>query len=73
MGFGDGEEAAVSLGSDSENQGLSGQDSKLTDEFSRVSHEQSRLFFSVNHPLVDMEESRNHKLDAHLLKREEER
>lgn len=67
MGFGNGEEAAVSLGSDSEYEGLSSQDSELTDEFSGVCHKQTCLFFTINHPLVDMEEPRYHKLDAHLL------
>lgn len=67
VGFGDGEEAAVSLGSDSEYERLSGQDGELTDQLPRVRHKQPRLFFTVNHPLVNMEEARNHKLDANLL------
>lgn len=73
MGFGNGKEAAVSLGSNSEYEGLSGQDGKLTDELSGVRHKQPRLFFTVNHPLVNVEEARNHKLDAHLLKQQEGR
>ena len=71
MGFGDGEEAAVSLGSNGEYERLSGQDGELTDELTGVRHKQSRLFFAVDHPLVDVEEARNHKLDAHFLKRRE--
>lgn len=75
MGFGNGQEAAVSLGSNSEYEGFSSQDSKLTDKLSGVRQKQTCLFFAVNHPLVNMEEARNHKLDAHLLKqpREERR
>lgn len=72
MGFGNGKEDAVSLSSNSEDEGLSGQDRKLTDELSRVRHKETRLFFAVNHPLVNMEEARDHKLDAHLLKHHEE-
>lgn len=67
MGFGDGEEAAVSLGSDSEYEWLSSQDSELTDQLPGVGHKQPGLFFTVNHPLVNMEETRDHKLDANLL------
>lgn len=73
VGFGNGEEAAVSLGSNSEYQGLPSQDGQLTDKFSRMRHKQTRLFFTVNHPLVNVEEARNHKQDAHLLKHREER
>lgn len=73
MGFGDGEETAVSLGSDSEYEGLSSQDSKLTDKLSGVRHKQTCVFFAVNHPLVNVEEARYHKLNAHLLKHQEKR
>lgn len=68
MGFGNGQKAAVSLGPDGENEGLSGQDGKLPDELAGMRHEQPRLFFTVNHPLVNVEEARDHELDAHLLK-----
>lgn len=67
MGFGDGEEAAVSLGSDSEYERLSSQDGELTDQLPGVRHKQPRLFFTVDHPLVNVEEARDHKLDANLL------
>ena len=73
VGFGNGEEAAVSLGPDSEYEGLPGQDSKLTDKLARVCHKQACLLLTVNHPLVNMEEARNHKLDAYLLKHQEEK
>lgn len=67
MRFGNGQEAAVSLGSDGEYERLPGEDGEVTDELARVCHKQSRLFFAVNHPLVNVEETRNHKLDAHFL------
>lgn len=73
MGFGNGEEAAVAQGSNSEYEGLSGQNGKLTDQLSGVRHKQTRLFFAVDHPLVNVEEAGDHKLDAHLLKHHEER
>lgn len=73
VSFGNGEEAAVPLGSDSEYEGLSSQDGKLTDKLSGVCHKQACLLFTVNHPLVNVEEARNHKLDAHLLKHQEEK
>lgn len=73
VGFGNGEEAAVSLGSNSEYEGLSSKDSKLTDKLSGVRHKQTCFFFSVNHPLVNVEEARNHKLNANLLKHREEK
>lgn len=73
VGFGNGEEAAVSLGTDSEYEGLSGKDSELTDKLSGVRQKQTCLFFSVNHPLVNVEEAGNHKLDAHLLKHQKKK
>lgn len=72
MGFGNGQETAVSLGSNGEYERLSGQDGELTHELSGMRHKQSRLFFAVNLPLVNVEEARNHKLDAHLLKQQQD-
>lgn len=54
VSFRNGEEAAVSLGSHSKSEGLAGQDCKLTDELPGVRHKQTCVFFTVNHPLVDM-------------------
>ena len=71
VGFWNGEEAAVSLGSHSEYERFSSQDSKLTNELSRMCHKKTSLFFAVNHPLVNMKKAWNHKLDAHLLKHRE--
>lgn len=73
MGFGNGEEAAVSLGANGEYERLSSQDGELTNKLSRVCQKQTCLFFAVDHPLVNMEEARDDKLDAHLLKHQEER
>lgn len=68
MRFGDGQEAAVSLSSDGEDEGLSGQDGQLTHQLAGVRHKQSRLFFTVDHPLINVKEARDDELDAHLLK-----
>lgn len=68
VGFGDGQEAAVSLGSDGEYEGLSGEDGQLAHQLARVRHEEPRLLFTVDHPLINVEEARDDKLDAHLLK-----
>lgn len=73
MGFGNWEEAAVSQGSHSEYKGLSSKDSKMADKLSGVCNKQTCLFFTVNHPLVNVEEARYHKLDAHLLQPQGER
>lgn len=67
VGFRNWEEAAVSLGSHSEDEGLSSEDGKMANKLSGVCHKQTCVFFTVNHPLVNMEEARYHKLDAHLL------
>lgn len=67
MCFGNGQEAAVSLRSDGEYEWLPGEDGEVTDELARVCHKQPRLFFAVNHPLVNVEETRNNKVDAHFL------
>lgn len=68
MRFGDGQEAAVSLGSNGEDERLSSQDGQLTNQLAGMCHKQPRLFFAVDHPLVNVEQAGNHKQDAHLLK-----
>lgn len=66
--FGDGQEAAVSLGPHGEDEGLSGQHGQLAHQLPGVRHKQARLLLAVDHALVDVEQARDHKLDAHLLR-----
>lgn len=66
--FGDRQEAAVSHRSDSEDEGFTSQHGELADQLTGVGHKQPRLDFTVDHPLVNVEEARNNKQDAHLLK-----
>lgn len=68
MRFGDRQEAAVPMCSYGKNQGLSRQHGQLTDKLSRVSHEQTRLLLSIDHPLVHMQRARDDKLHTHFLK-----
>lgn len=67
MGFGNGEKAAVSLGSNCKYERLSSQDGELTNQLSRMRHKQTCIFLTVNHSLINMEQAGNHKLNAHFL------
>lgn len=67
MCLGDGQEAAVPLGLDGEDEGLPGQDSQLANQLAGTCHKQPRLLLTVNPPLVDVQQTRDHKQDAHLL------
>lgn len=73
VGFGNGEEAAVSLGSNRKYERLSSQHSELTHKLSRMRHKQTSFFFTINHPLINMKEAGDHKLDAHFLENKQER
>lgn len=67
VGLGNGEEAAVSVGSDSEDEGLAGQNSQLAHQLPGVGHEQTCVLLTVDHPLVHMQQAQDHKLHTHLL------
>lgn len=66
--FGDGKEAAVTVSTHTEDKRLASEHGQMTHQLARVSHKQTRVLISVNHPLVYVQRARDHKLHAHLLK-----
>lgn len=67
MGLGDGEEAAVSVGLDGEDQWLTSEDSELAHELPGVGDEEAGVLLRVNLPLVHMEHPRDHKANIDIL------
>lgn len=67
MGLGDGEEAAVSVGLDGENQWLPSEDSELAHQLPRVGDEKAGVLLRVNLPLVHVEHPRDHKTNIDIL------
>lgn len=67
MGLGDGEEAAVSVGLDGEDQGLPSEHSELAHQLPRVGDEEAGVLLRVNLPLVHMEHPRDHKANIDIL------
>lgn len=72
MGLGDGEEAAVSIGFDGEDEWFPSQDRKLPHKLSWVGNEQAGVFLWVYLPLVHMKHPRNHKANINILEKMEE-
>lgn len=65
--FWDLEVSTVSDGFDGENEGLSGEHSELTHHLPHMGHKQADGFLLVNHPLVDMQATRQDKVQTHIL------
>ncbi len=66
--FRDGQEASVPMCPYGEDKWLTRQYGQLTHQLSWVSHEQTRVHLSVNHPLVNMKRARDHKLHTYILR-----
>lgn len=69
MGLGDGEEAAVPVGLDGEDQGLPSEDSQLAHQLPGVGDEQAGVLLRVNLPLVHVEHPRDHKANIDILEK----
>lgn len=67
MRLGDGEEAAVSVGLDGEDQWLPSEDSELAHELPGVGDEEAGVLLRVNLPLVHVEHPRDHKANIDIL------
>ena len=67
MSLGYGEEGAVSVSSDSEDERLAGQNSQVTHHLTRSGDKQQGVLLAVNHTLVNMEQTWDDKLHAHIL------
>lgn len=67
MTLGNGQEGAVPVGFNGEDQRFSGQDGQLSDQLPRMGDEQDGLFFAVNLLLINMEESRDNEADIDIL------
>ena len=61
------EVSAVSDGLDGEDEGLSGEHGELTHHLPRVGHEQADGLLLVDHPLVDMQTTRQDEVQTHVL------
>lgn len=62
------EVSAVSDSLDGEDEGLSSEDSELTHHLPRVGHKQADSLLLANHPLVDMQATRQDKVQTHILR-----
>lgn len=62
------EVSTVSDGLDGEDEGLSSEHSELAHHLPRVGHKQADGFLLVNHPLVDVQTTRQDEVQTHILK-----
>lgn len=67
VGLGDGEEAAVSVGLDGEDQRLPSEDGELPHELPGVGDEEAGVLLRVNLPLVHVQHARDHKANIDIL------
>lgn len=67
MSLGYAEEGALSVSLHAENEGLPRENGQMTDHLPWVGDEQQTLHFTVNHSLVDVEQTRDDKRHAHVL------
>lgn len=68
--FGDRQEAAITVRTHAEDERLSSEHGQVTHQLTRVSHKQTRVLISVDHPLIYVQRARDHKLHAHILQYE---
>lgn len=61
------EVSTVPDGLDGEDEGLSSEHSELAHHLPRVGHKQADGLLLVNHPLVDMQTTRQDKVQTHVL------
>lgn len=71
VGLGDGEEGAVSVSSDAEDEGLPGENGQVSHHLPWVGHEQQAVLLTVNHALINVEEPGDDECHAHILKNHE--
>lgn len=67
--LGDGQEAAVPVGLDGEDEGLPGEHGQLAHHLTRARDKQAAVFVAVDLPLVHVQQPGHHKQDAHVLQK----
>lgn len=65
--LGDGQEAAVPVGLDGEDEGFSGEHGQLAHHLPRARDKQAAVFVAVDLPLVYVQQPGHHKQDVHVL------
>lgn len=67
VGLGYGEEAAVSVSSHGEDEGLPREHSQVTHHLPRVGHKEQGVLLAVYHALINMERPRDDELHTRIL------
>lgn len=70
VGFGDPQEGTVSLGTQCEDEGFPGEHRQLSHQLPWLGHKQAHFLSLVNHSLVHVQASPEHKVQAHILGRQ---
>lgn len=65
--LGDGQEAAVPVGLDGEDEGFPGEHGQLAHHLPRARDKQAAVFVAVDLPLVHVQQPGHHKQDVHVL------